>query len=270
MIFDINSDIKFHVKLDVKFDIDKEKSLSERLKITRKMEAEFPDKIPIILQQYNYNITKTKKNYYLLLQNKSDTMDEIKKNLKEKKTIDYTHILVKINDNVYSYEKIIDINFYINKKFIHDNINFEKLYHINKDEDGLLKLWFMEPIAEELLFDYPNHIPIIIKLKSECEEKIILNNNNNLNKTCKYIKPFTCIFPNNKNIEDLEYFIKDYFNVEEPFYIVSIIKKTYYIPLIENPIQYLFISPKENIMDVYNEYENDDGFLELFIHYTLL
>jgi hypothetical protein len=227
---------------DFIFEINQEKTFIDRLRITKIFELEHPNRIPIILQQSKKNIVRLNKKYFFFSIDKNYTIDNIKQKLKDCQIYDYTHIKIRKddNDNIIK-EEYYDINFYIYGKFIYNDITMENLYSLYKDSDGLLKIIFREPIAEQIIFDNPDYLPIIIFFDK--------NQNQNQKQKCTYI------INNNISTKNLFDTIKQ--DCENNIWIAIINKKTNKYQSISYDIF--------NICDIYSEHKDDDGFLRLYI-----
>lgn len=225
------------------FEINNEKSFIERLRMTKIFELKHPNRIPVILQQSNKNILRLNKKYFFLSVDKNYTIDDIKKKLKDSEIYNYTHL--KIDNNV-KIEEYYDINFYIHGKFIYNDITLENLYSLYKDSDGLLKIIFREPIAEQIIFDNPDYLPVIID--------IIETHKSNLFNAC------TFIINNKISTMDLFNMIKNNYEIKNndvTLWLAIINKKTN---------KYQSISYDNlNINDIYDDNKNDDGFLRIYI-----
>jgi hypothetical protein len=245
------------------FEIDKEKTFIERLRISSNFEIEYPNQIPIILQQSKKNVVKLNKKYLFLSINKNYSIDNLKLKLKENQIYNFTHFKIKKNNNNLICEKCYDINFYINNKFIYNDITFENLHSLYTDSDGLLKMICEEPIAEQIMFDNPDCLPIIIDLNIKHKKIIEYLNQNEYEHNYKMIIPYTYIVnikDNDISIQDLLFLVQENKNIVSWFCIIDKNTNKY------QPISYY----NYNLEDIYNEYKDDDGFLRLFLFYDCL
>jgi hypothetical protein len=234
------------------FEINNEKTFIERLQITKIFELEHPNKIPVILQQSNKNIVRLNKKYFFLSIDKNYTIDNIKKKLKDNAIHNYTHLKINKNNDNISKEEYYDINFYIYGKFIYNDVTLENLYSLYKDSDGLLKIIFREPIAEQLIFDNPDYLPIIINIDKKKEN------------ICKLFDPCTYIINSNLSTINLFDIIKNECENKKDdviMWLAIINKQTYKY----QSISYDYL----NICDIYNEHKDDDGFLRIYFLYDI-
>jgi hypothetical protein len=246
---------------DFIFDIDKEKTYVERLRMTKIFELEHPDKIPVILQQSKKNIVRLNKKYLFFSIDKNYTIDNIKQKLKDSQIYDYTHLKISKSDNQIISEEYYDINFYVNGKFIYNDITLENLYSFYKDSDGLLKIISREPIAEQLIFDYPDYLPVIIDLDKTQRNTIKYWDSNRYDHKYKLIDPCTYIIYNNISILDLFHMLQKNNENNELAWLSIIDKKTN---------KYQSISYNNfSIDDIYSEYKDDDGFLRIYFLYNI-
>jgi hypothetical protein len=245
---------------DFIFEIDKEKTYVERLRTTKIFELEHPDRIPVILQQSKKNIVRLNKKYLFLSIDKNYMIDDIKQKLKDSQIYDFTHLKISKIDNRTIYEEYYDINLYVHGKFVYNDITLENLYSFYKDSDGLLKIIFREPIAEQLIFDNPDYLPVIIDLDKKQKNNIKYWNLNGYDNKYKLLDPCTYIIHNNISIIDLYNLLRkdDKNNIA---WLSIIDKKTN---------KYQSISYNNfSIDDIYSEYKDDDGFLRIYFLYDI-
>lgn len=252
---------------DFIFEIDKEKTYVERLRTTKIFELEHPDRIPVILQQSKKNIVRLNKKYLFLSIDKNYMIDNIKQKLKDNQIYDYTHLKInKINNKIIC-EEYYDINFYVHGKFIYNDITLENLYSFYKDSDGLLKIIFREPIAEQIIFDNPDYLPVIIDLDKKQRNNIKYLNLNVYDNKYKLLDSCTYIIHNSISVIDLFNLLrednkdsKDNKN-NEIAWLSVIDKKTN---------KYQSVSYNNfTIDDIYSEYKDDDGFLRIYFIYDM-
>jgi hypothetical protein len=218
-----------------KFVFDKEKTPVERRILTNNFEKNHQDKIPIILQPSNKNILKLTEKYYKFLINKDHDVKYLINKFKE-------------DNNIYRDENIY---FYINGKLMDSSEKFEILHYLYKDEDGFLKIIFVEESADQINIRDSSIIPVILRfegLGAKNQAEILLKIKKYSYKKYYIHKDWTI----GKLIEKLKL---------EPKFLQNQTKATMHIK-----IGGVIMMWTESFDELYSIYKSPDGFLRLSLY----